>query len=58
MIRPDDVALTGAIVWRFPELMEMFREHLTDNNREVIPHVSMGQIERWAEQLVHGQRPL
>lgn len=52
MTNPQDVALIGALVWTFPDLTERFGEHLSDNDGEVLPHVFMADIERWAEQLV------
>lgn len=58
MIQPETVAFTGALVWRFPELMPEFGEHLSDNEGEVLPHVFMAQVERWAEQFVSERRPL
>ena len=58
MIQPEAVAFTGALVWMFPELMPAFGEHLVDNEGEVLPHVFMAQVERWAEQLVSERSPL
>jgi len=58
MSQPEMVAFTGALVWMFPELMPEFAEHLSDNEGEVLPHVFMAQVERWAEQLVSERLPL
>lgn len=58
MIEPEAVAFIGALVWKFPDLMHDFGEHLADNDREVLPHVFMAQIERWAELLSSKQSPL
>lgn len=58
MIQPDAVAYTGALVWRYPDLLEPFGEHLLDNGGEVLPHVFMADVERWAEALVVERREL
>jgi hypothetical protein len=55
MIRPADHAFIGALVWRFPELMDDLGEHLADNNRELLPHVFMASVEKWAESLLEGR---
>lgn len=51
------LALVGAITWHFPELLGQLQEHLRDNMGQVIPHVLIGEYERWAESLVVGRRP-
>src|SRR5262245_25349227 len=58
VIQPDAVAYPGALVWRFPDLLEPFGEHLADNDGEVLPHVFMADVERWAEGLVAARREL
>jgi len=50
-------ALVYAIAWEFRELLEHLEEHLKDNSGEVIPHVLMGEYERWAESLLESRRP-
>jgi hypothetical protein len=55
-IQPAAVAYTGSLVWRFPDLLEPFGEHLADNDGEVLPHVFMAVVERWAESLL-AERP-
>jgi hypothetical protein len=37
MIQAETVAFTGALVWKFPELLPDLGEHLADNDREVPP---------------------
>jgi len=54
-IRPADHAFIGALVWRFPDLMDDLGEHLADNNRELLPHVFMATVEKWAESLLAGR---
>ncbi len=56
MIRPADHAFTGALVWAFPELLDELGEHLADNDGELLPHVFMASVERWAETLVSDRR--
>lgn len=58
MIQPEAVAFTGALVWTIPELLPELGEHLSDNEGEVLPHVFMAQVERWAEQILTERRPL
>lgn len=55
MIHPADHAFIGALVWRFPDLMDDLGEHLADNNRELLPHVFMASVEKWAESLLAGR---
>jgi hypothetical protein len=53
-VRAPEIALLGALAWRFPELRERLVEHLEDNNGEVLPHVLMAAYERWAESALAG----
>lgn len=55
MIRPADHAFIGALVWSFPDLMDEFGKHLADNNGELLPHVFMASVEKWAESLLAGR---
>jgi hypothetical protein len=50
------VAAVGALAWHFPPLREVLREHMTDNDGGVLPHVVMSDYERWAEGLVDHDR--
>ena len=52
-MRGDQVALLGALAWRFPALRASLDEHLNDNDGEVLPHPLMSDYERWAEQALH-----
>jgi hypothetical protein len=56
-VRAAQVALLGALAWRFPELRERLDEHLDDNNGEVLPHVVMADYERWAESALASSDP-
>lgn len=58
VVQPDAVAFIGALVWRFPQLLDAFGQHLLDNDGEVRPHVFMAEVERWAERLVSERREL
>jgi hypothetical protein len=53
MSEAAELALVCAIAWEFPQLLGHLEEHLQDNAGEVIPHVLMGEYERWAESLAH-----
>lgn len=46
-MRAAVVAFVGALVYRFPELLEVLQEHLEDQAGEVLPHVFMGDVTRW-----------
>lgn len=43
------VALIGALAYRFLELRPLLQEHLDDNDGEVLPHLFVADVERWAE---------
>lgn len=43
------VAFVGAMTHRCPWLMPVFAEHLNDQEGEVLPHLYMADVERWAE---------
>ncbi len=43
------VAFVGAMTHRCPWLMSIFAEHLNDQEGEVLPHLYMADVERWAE---------
>jgi len=43
------VALVGALLNRFDVLRPLLEEHLEDQDGEVLPHLLMADIERWAE---------
>jgi hypothetical protein len=58
VIQPDTVAYIGALVWRYPDLLDAFGEHLADNSGEVLPHVFMAEVERWAEAVALERREL
>ena len=51
------VALLGALAWRFDELRQRLDEHLEDNDREILPHVLMADYERWAEAALERGEP-
>jgi hypothetical protein len=48
-MRAAQVALLGALAWRFPGLRAELDEHLADNDGEILPHPLMAAYERWAE---------
>ncbi len=48
-MRAGQVALLGALAWRFPALRPELDEHLADNDGEILPHPLMSAYERWAE---------
>lgn len=56
-MRAGQVALLGALAWRFPALQETLQEHLADNHDEVLPHVLMADYERWAERALEDAHP-
>ncbi len=43
------VAFVGAMTHRCPWLLPTFAEHLSDQEGEVLPHLYMADVERWAE---------
>lgn len=43
------VALVGTLVYRFPELRPLLQDHLDDQDGEILPHLFMADVERWAE---------
>lgn len=56
-MRARQVALLGALAWRFPPLREVLDEHLADNDGEILPHPLMSHYERWAELAVRDSDP-
>jgi hypothetical protein len=44
------VAFTGALVYRFQELLPLLEQHLSDQDGEVLPHLLMADVERWSTQ--------
>jgi hypothetical protein len=48
-MRAAQIALLGALAWRFPGLRAELDEHLADNEGEILPHPLMSAYERWAE---------
>jgi hypothetical protein len=46
------VAFVGAMTHRCPWLLPLFAEHLGDQEGEVLPHLYMADVERWAEREV------
>lgn len=57
-MRAEQVALLGALAWRFPGLRIELEEHLADNDGEVLPHPLMSAYERWAERALESEDPL
>lgn len=43
------VALVGTLAYRIHELRPLLQEHLDDQDGEVLPHLFMADVERWAE---------
>lgn len=43
------VAFAGAMTYRCPWLLPVLEEHLVDQEGEVLPHLYMADVERWAE---------
>ena len=56
-MRGAQVALLGALAWRFNELRQRLDEHLEDNRQEILPHVLMSDYERWAEAALEQGEP-
>ena len=52
------VALAGALAWEFPALRPLLQEHLDDNLGEVLPHLFLSDLARWAQTNVAGQAEL
>jgi hypothetical protein len=50
--RPDDKAFVMRLVQTLPELQRLFDEHIKDND-ELLPHVFMGDVTRFAVAAVH-----
>lgn len=46
------VAFVGALAHQFPEVLPLLAEHLSDQEGEVLPHLFMADLERWAEKKV------
>lgn len=42
------VAFIGALTCRFPMLLPVLQSHLDEQGGEVLPHIFMGAVERWA----------
>jgi len=38
----------NSLVDSVPDLLPVLREHLEDNNGELLPHVCFGEVTRWA----------
>lgn len=55
---PEIVAYIGVLVWKYPDLLELFGEHLEDNEGEVLAHPFMYEVEKWAEGLLAERRDL
>lgn len=45
----ETVAFVGAMTHRCRWLLPVFDEHLRDQEGEVLPHLYMADVERWAE---------
>lgn len=56
-MRGTQVALLGALAWRFPALRDTVDEHLSDNDGEILPHPLMSEYERWAERALQANDP-
>lgn len=56
-MRGRQVALLGALAWRFDDLRSRLDEHLEDNGQVILPHVLMADYERWAEQAFEDGQP-
>lgn len=46
------IAFVGALCYQFRELIPILEEHLDEQEGEVLPHLLMADIERWAEKAV------
>jgi hypothetical protein len=55
---PATTAFVASLTWSFKELLDPFGKHLSFHDGEIIPHVFMGDIRRWAEGLVQVNSPL
>lgn len=50
------VAFVGSLVHRCPWLLPVLQEHLDDQEGEVLPHLFMADVERWAEREIAASR--
>jgi hypothetical protein len=48
-VSADTVAFVGRLVSQFPELVPLLREHLDDQEGEILAHLFMADLERWVE---------
>jgi hypothetical protein len=48
-VKAADLALVGALIYRVPILLPLTQVHLDDYD-ELLPHVLLGEITRWAVQ--------
>jgi hypothetical protein len=48
-VSASTVAFVGALFYRFKELRPLFQEHLDNQDGEVLPHLLMADVARWAE---------
>jgi hypothetical protein len=55
-VSAETVAFVGALVHAHPTLLPTLQEHLDDLDGEVLPHLLMADIERWAEREVEAGR--
>lgn len=53
-----NVAFIGALVYRFEFLLPLFQEHMEDLQGEILPHLFVADVERWAEKAVEGTATL
>lgn len=56
-MKAAQVALVGALAWRFPGLRHLLEEHIVDNDGEILPHIVMADFERWAERALETSDP-
>ena len=52
-VRASDVAFIGALVSEIPQLLPLLQDHLDEQEGEILPHLFMADLERWAEILVN-----
>ena len=43
------VAFVGSLAYQFPALRPLLQVHLDDQDGEILPHLFMADLERWAE---------
>lgn len=48
------VSFMGALTYAHPWLLPVLDEHLVDQDGEVLPHLLMADVERWAEREIVG----